>query len=72
MTGQGLFDGLQVVQTGQEWRFFVGEDITLGKDTVEPGKTPKEVDSYYINGPARLSQSTRSPFSYGTNLYPAP
>ncbi len=44
---------MKVVQNGAEWRFFVGEDITLGKDTVFPDKTPKEVDSLYINGPAR-------------------
>ncbi|NBO92582.1 MAG: TIGR03067 domain-containing protein, partial [Planctomycetia bacterium] len=44
---------MKVVQEGAEWKFFVGEDITLGKDTLNPEKSPKEVDSYYLNGPAR-------------------
>jgi uncharacterized protein (TIGR03067 family) len=44
---------MKVVQKGAEWKFYVGEDITLGKDTVYPDKSPKEVDSLYINGPAR-------------------
>jgi uncharacterized protein (TIGR03067 family) len=44
---------MKVVQEGAEWKFFVGEDIHLGKDTVFPDKSPKEVDSYYINGANR-------------------
>jgi uncharacterized protein (TIGR03067 family) len=44
---------MKVVQTGSKWRFFVGEDITLGSDTVAPDKDPKEIDSLYENGPAR-------------------
>jgi uncharacterized protein (TIGR03067 family) len=44
---------MKVVQDGTTWKFFDGEDITLGKDTVSPDKTPKEVDSLYENGPQR-------------------
>ncbi|MFQ3592659.1 MAG: TIGR03067 domain-containing protein [Gemmataceae bacterium] len=44
---------MKVVQQGAEWKFYLGEDITLGRDTLYPEKSPKEIDSYYINGPAR-------------------
>jgi len=44
---------MKVVQQGAEWKFYQGEDITLGRDTLNPDKSPKEIDSYYINGPAR-------------------
>lgn len=44
---------MKVVQEGAEWKFYQGDDITLGRDTVYPDKSPKQVDSYYINGPVR-------------------
>jgi uncharacterized protein (TIGR03067 family) len=44
---------MKVVQKGAEWTFHDGEELTQGKDTVYPGKSPKEIDSFYINGPAR-------------------
>ncbi len=44
---------MKVVQAGGEWRFFFGDNISLGRDTIDPTKTPREVDSTYVNGPAR-------------------
>jgi uncharacterized protein (TIGR03067 family) len=44
---------MKVVQKGAEWTFHLGEEITQGKDTPHPDKNPKEIDSYYINGPQR-------------------
>jgi uncharacterized protein (TIGR03067 family) len=44
---------MKVVQKGAEWSFHLGDDITQGKDTVFPDKNPKEINSLYLNGPAK-------------------
>jgi uncharacterized protein (TIGR03067 family) len=41
---------MKVVQNGAEWSFHMGDEITQGKDTVFPDKSPKEIDSVYTNG----------------------
>ncbi len=43
---------MKVVQKGAEWTFYLGEDPTQGKDTVFPDKSPKQINSLYLNGPA--------------------
>jgi uncharacterized protein (TIGR03067 family) len=43
---------MKVIQKAGEWWFHEGDDITMGLDRVFPKKTPKEIDSTYINGPA--------------------
>lgn len=44
---------MKVIQKGAEWSFHVGDEITTGKDTPYPDKTPnKEINSTYTNGPA--------------------
>ena len=44
---------MKVVQKGADWTFYLDTDSTQGKDTVYPDKSPKEIDSVYLNGPAR-------------------
>lgn len=44
---------MKVVQKGAEWSFHLGDDVTQGKDTVFPDKTPREVNAVYLNGPAK-------------------
>jgi len=44
---------MKVVQKGSEWTFSEGSDSTSGKDVPYPGKSPKEIDSLYLNGAAR-------------------
>src|SRR5262249_49934869 len=44
---------MKVVQKGAEWTFYLGDDPTQGKDTVHPDKTPRQIDSLYLNGPAK-------------------
>src|SRR5262249_3486397 len=44
---------MKVVQNGAEWKFIHGEEETTGKDVLRPGKTPKEIDNTYTNGPAK-------------------
>jgi uncharacterized protein (TIGR03067 family) len=44
---------MKVIQKGADWSFHDGDDITTGKDTVFPDKTPREINSTYTNGPAK-------------------
>jgi uncharacterized protein (TIGR03067 family) len=44
---------MKVVQKGADWTFYLDTDSTQGKDTPFPDKSPKEIDSLYLNGPAR-------------------
>ncbi len=43
---------MKVTQKGAEWKFYLGEEVTEGKDTVFPDKNPKEIDSVYTSGTA--------------------
>ena len=44
---------MKVVQKGADWSFHLDTEITTGKDTVYPDKSPKEINSLYTNGPDR-------------------
>jgi uncharacterized protein (TIGR03067 family) len=49
---------MKVVQKGAEWTFHLGEELTQGKDTPYPNKSPKEIDSLYTNAPPAQRDKT--------------
>ena len=44
---------MKVVQKGGDYTFHEGDDVTKGKDTVFPDKSPKECDSLYLDGTSK-------------------
>lgn len=42
-----------VIQKGADWEFRSGGDSTTGTDTVNPARSPREIDATYTNGHLR-------------------
>jgi uncharacterized protein (TIGR03067 family) len=42
---------MRIEQQGRRWRFFLGDDVTEGTDSVDPLARPRAIDSLYNNGP---------------------
>src|SRR5262249_42960131 len=51
--GEDELKTMRVSQMGAEWKFQVGKEVTEGRDTVIPGKSPREIDSTYTSGPLK-------------------